>query len=428
MAALTDNMQQQLSSVDDTTELFEEVRQFIDIVSHNTSELLASAEQILATIQETRASTKEVTTSTKHLTVELQRIVGSVDQVDLSMKSISENTGNLVEIAQQTATELHHIDESLHEVSVNADRTQQLAKETMDAALEGQTSVEASLRGMQDLKNVMGNTAQIIQEVNSWGGRVSSILDIVDDITEQTSLLALNASIISAQAGTRGRGFAVVADEIKSLAIRTKTSTKEIATLVHELQMKTGEGVKQTEQGLERADQEMRLTNAVKDALGTILESATHSSNRASDTVQVIQHTTESSRTISGSMTRVTEMVSTMTQGIQEQEHDIKQVVGAAESISGVSEQVNRATLEQKRAAEEIVQSMGHVTEQFSAISGQTDELKQNSGQLVAAMHTIKSTTVQTLRNATTISGDTVNKLLRQSEKLREIVSVFKIR
>jgi methyl-accepting chemotaxis protein len=297
----------------------------------------------------------------------------------------------------------------------------------MDAALEGQTSVDASLQGMQDLKDVVGNTAHIIQEVNAWGSRVSSILDIVDEITEQTSLLALNASIISAQAGTHGRGFAVVADEIKSLAIRTKSSTKEISTLVHELQIKTEEGVIQTEQGLEKADQEMRLANAVKEALNSILERATHSSNRASDTVQVIQHTTESSRMISGSMTRVTEMVANMQQGIQEQEHDIEQVVSAVESISGMSEQVNRATLEQQRSAEEIVLSMGHVTEQFSAISRQTDELKKNSGQIVSAMHTSKSTTVQTLRDANLISGDTVKNLLSQSERLRKIVSIFKV-
>ena len=428
MGTLTDTMHHQLGSVDNTTESIEEVQQFIDAVARNTTELLASAEQILATIQEMRASTEEVTTSTKHLTLELQRIVGSVDQVDLSMTSISEHTGNLDEIAQQTETESRHINESLQEVSVNAEHTQQLAQETMEAALAGQASVDASLEGMQDLKAVVGNTAHIIQEVNSWGERVSSILDIVDDITGQTSLLALNASIISAQAGTHGRGFAIVADEIKNLAIRTKTSTKEIATLVHELQIKTEEGVKHTAEGLERADQEMQLTYAVKDALGTILERATNSSNRASDTVQVIRHTTERSRAINGSMTGMAEMVSTMKHVIHEQEQGIEQVVGAVENISGMSEQVNRATLEQKRAADEIVLSMGHVTEQFSAISRQTDELQQNSSRIVAAMQTIKSATAQTLRDATTISGDTVNNLLQQSERLRKIVTIFKIR
>ena len=100
----------------------------------------------------------------------------------------------------------------------------------MNAAARGQASVEASIRGIAELKTVVGNTAQIIQEVNLWGEQVSSILGIVDDITEQTSLLSLNASIISAQAGVHGRGFAVVANEIKELAVRTKNSTREIGT------------------------------------------------------------------------------------------------------------------------------------------------------------------------------------------------------
>ncbi len=93
MGTLTDTMQHQLGSVDNTTESIEEVQQFIDTVAQNTVELLASAEQILATIQETRTSTEEVTTSTKHLTIELQRIVGSVDQVDHSMKFNSRYCG-----------------------------------------------------------------------------------------------------------------------------------------------------------------------------------------------------------------------------------------------------------------------------------------------------------------------------------------------
>lgn len=427
MESLIQHMEQQSASVDNTTESIHMIKQFIDVVARNTNDLLVAAAYILSSIQETRASINEVTTSTGSLTTNLLLISSAVDQVNQSVKQIGENTGHLEEVTKQTETEIHHIDQSLRDVSHNADRTQQLAKETMDAATSGQTSVEASIQGMTELKEVVSNTDQIIREVNTWGERVSSILDVVDDITEQTSLLALNASIISAQAGAHGRGFGVVADEIKELATRTKVSTKEIGTLIRELRMKTEEGVNNTAEGLKKADQGMQLANAVKDALHTILESATRSLNRAADTARVTQQTAASSQAINAQMNKVTDMVSTIKTAIQGERQNIEQVVSAVENISGMSEQVNRASLEQKKNAEEIERNMEEVTEQFSKIAEQTETLQQNSDQIVAAMHTIDSTTEQILQNASYISGETVKNLLQQSNMLQKIVNVFKV-
>lgn len=284
METLIRHMQAQLNSVDEATGSIEQIKQFIDTVTQNTSDLLAAASQILASMQETRASIEEVTTSTGHLTDELQRILASTEQTNEAMTIISENTGQLMHIARQTETEIQHIDDSLNDIFINADQTQQLAHETKEAALDGQNSVEASLQGMAALKATVAQTAQIIQEVNTWGEQVSSILGMVDDITEQTSLLALNASIISAQAGVHGRGFAVVAGEIKNLAVRTKSSTQEIGTLLQQLQQKTEQGVRNIADGLTKADQGVNLVSAVQQVLERILHSATRTSSRAVET------------------------------------------------------------------------------------------------------------------------------------------------
>ena len=427
MDGLIGHMEHQSSSVDNTTLSVEKITEFINVVAQNTTELLVAAAQILASIQQTRASIEEVTTSTGSLTTNLHLISSSVEQANQTVKQISESTGELEQIAQQTATEVQHINQVLGDVSQNADQTRQLAGETMEAATRGHSSVEASIQGMADLKTVVSDTARIIREVSSWGEQVSSILNIVDEITEQTALLSLNASIISAQAGEHGRGFAVVADEIKELATRTKTSTKEIGTLVYELQKKTEEGVNNTVKGIQKADQGVQLANAVQEALTTILERATRSSTRAVDTAQAIQAATDSSQTIRTSMQHVTERVSQIRAATQGQESDMEQVVLAVENISGMAEEVNRSSIEQTKTAEHIARSMENVTDKFSNISEQTEELKQNSQQVVSAMHTIESTTDQILRNANDISGDTVKSLVQQSDVLQHIVKIFKV-
>jgi methyl-accepting chemotaxis protein len=421
------HMEQQSTFIDNTTGSLGQIKLFIDTVAHKTNELFSAAAQILSSIQQTRASIAEVTTSTGSLTTNSYRISESVVQVNQVVKQIADHAEQLESVAQETEVEIHQIDQAFQEVSNNADHTQQLAKETMEAATSGQASVDASLQGMTELKKVVEKMAQIIQEVNSRGEQVNSILDIVDEITEQTSLLALNASIISAQAGVHGRGFAVVADEIKELATRTKTSTQEIGTLIRDLRKKTEEGVTHTAEGLTKADQGMSLARGVKIALTTILDSATRSSNRASDTAQIIQQRAVSSQAIGEQMKSVTEMVSHIRMAIQTQESDIEQVVTAVQNIGGMAEQVNRASVEQTRAAEEIDRSMGEVTEQFSEISQQTEILRQDSDQIISDMDALKSTTEDILADATLIAGEMVKNLVHQSHILQKIVNVFKV-
>lgn len=425
---LLQHIEQQSASVDMVTNSVEKITQFIIMVTQNSIALLSSAEQVLVSIQETRASINEVSASTGLMTTDLHRISFSIDQVNHSIKQIAENAQTLANSARRTETEIHRIDASLQEVSQNAEQNQSLAEETMAVVLKAQSSVDASIQGMNELKEASADTAHIIQEVKTLSEQVSVILDIVDEITEQTSLLSLNASIISAQAGAHGRGFAVVAEEIRNLAIRTKVSTKEIDTLIRQFKQKAEEGVKRTEVGSKKAEESLQLANAVKAALDRILDSATRSSSGAADTAQVVQHTAASSQIIQTSMSEVTDMVAHIHQAIQAQEQEVEHALKAIESISGMSEQVTRAGLEQRKAAEQIEQSMEDTTEKFTTISEQTKSLKQNSLQIVEAMYTIDSTTKQILQNTNSISDKSVKNLITQAEVLQQVVKIFKVK
>ncbi|GAK54801.1 methyl-accepting chemotaxis sensory transducer [Candidatus Vecturithrix granuli] len=427
IATLTQRMEQQSESVETTMTGVKKVNQFITTVDHDTSELLAATEQVLASIHETRTSREEVATSMHHLVENLQMILSSVEYLNDSSKSVSENSAILEDSVHETQREIQSIDHSLKDVSQNANDAQKLAEETRKAALNGQESVNASIQGMKELKDVVSETTEIIREINIWGEQVHSILDIVDDITEQTSLLALNAAIISAQAGVHGRGFGVVANEIKELANRTKNSTGEISSLIRTLQMKTEQGVKNTNEGLQKADQGMELAFAVKQALDTIIERATHSTNKATGTAEVVQQTASSSQVISASMKTVTEMVACMRATLEKQTTEVGQVIAAVENIQSMSQQINYASIEQNKAAKQIEDSMGIVTERFSKIAGQTSELNRNAQQIVEAMHTIETITANILEDMTTISSTTMNHLVKQSELLQSLVKVFKI-
>lgn len=427
MDRLVQHVQDQSASVDETTRSVTAIKEFIDVVAHNTNELLAVVAQVSSAVRETRASIAEVRTSTETLSTNVLAISASIAQVNQAVKQIGRNVEALEEAAHHTETEVAHIDQSLRDVARNADQTRELARATMDAASQGQMSVDASIQGMTELKDVVADTARIIGEVNAWSEQVSSILGIVDDITEQTSLLSLNASIISAQAGVHGRGFAVVAEEIKELATRTKSSTQEIGTLIRSLRQTTEEGVRNTGEGLQKADQGVQLASDVSKALETILASATRSSSGADDTTRVISQTVDRSRAIGQHITHVTEMVSAIRAAIREQQQDVEQVVSAVEELGGMAEQVNGANAEQQRATEEIERSMLMVTEQFDDISDQTGMLQQNSDQIIDAMQAIEAGSEYILHNTTRLSKEHVAELVRQAEILQKIVAIFKL-
>lgn len=427
MHTLTGRMEQQTTTVDNTADFVERINQFILDIGQSTTEQMETAEQVLSAIQQIRASIEEVTDSTSQLATSSQDIGTSIEQVNQSVRHISESAELLVVAVQETETEIHHIDQSVKDVSQNAARSQELAQDTMDAVERGQASVNASIQGMRELKTGIAQSAQIIQEVNTSSTQISSILDIVDDITEQTSLLSLNAAIISAQAGEHGRGFAVVASEIKELAQRTKSSTKEINTLIRALQTKTEESVVSINEGIHKTDQGVNLVSAVKDDLHTILEKATRTSSMATDTVSLVRQTLESSQAIKASMNMLTDMVANITNAIQEQEQDISQIVATIEKIREMSAQVNQANREQNKAATQIVKGMEYMAVRLSDISSQAGELKNSSQQIVTAMHTIETISKNVLAEAISISGSTADNMARQAEVLEQIVTVFKV-
>ena len=426
MDELMQYMEQQSSSVDNTSSAITQINEFIEILAENMEAVFSAADQILISTQQMQTNIEEVTVSTDSLTRNLHNISDSMTHTSRVTTQIAGDAARLETQAGHAENDIRHIEQSLQNVSENASLSQKLAQDTMDAAKHGQKAVEVSMQGMNELKALVADAAKIIQEVDLWGEQVSSILGIVDEITEQTALLSLNASIISAQAGVHGRGFAVVANEIKELADRTKASTKEIGSLVYELRKKTDEGVEQIDQGLSKAEHEVRLASEAREALATILERATRSSKRAADTAQIIRQTAESGGNIKHSVAEVTTMVRNIRKALQDEEQHINQAVVAAENINGMAEQVNRATIEQKSASVQISQSMSGTVLKFKEMAELSEKLKRNSGQIVSAIQTIESVTNQILGHASSISGETVTALVEQAKNLQKIVSTFK--
>ena len=196
----------------------------------------------------------------------IEQVIDSVSTINTSSKSVSENAMLASEgVAQQlnetdmVATAITEMGATIDEIAKTTELAALKAGKTHDNAQLGQTEVEQTILKIRQLSEQINTSASVVDELERDSETIGSVLDVIRGIAEQTNLLALNAAIEAARAGEQGRGFAVVADEVRSLAMRTQTSTQEIANIIQTLQSRTRSIVQlmdaSQKQGAESAEQ-----------------------------------------------------------------------------------------------------------------------------------------------------------------------------
>lgn len=173
----------------------------------------------------------------------ISNISSATDNLDVSAQQVysashksNDNIQNQQSEINQVATAMEEMSATVGEVAKNAEETASSAAASNGDAQHGNEVVSTMVSSINQIAGEVGKAAEIIQQVGEASQNVSTILDVIKGIAEQTNLLALNAAIEAARAGEQGRGFAVVADEVRVLAQRTQDSTQEIENMIIRLQ------------------------------------------------------------------------------------------------------------------------------------------------------------------------------------------------
>lgn len=214
-----------------------------------------------------------------NLEIALQQVSNTVESHSEAAFQISQLTEDIaINIEKQTfqttevSTSVEEMTSTILETSKNAHIMAETADQSKKSALQGGDVVTQTINGMKNIALKVNKSAEVVQALGKSSEEIGEIIAVIDDIADQTNLLALNAAIEAARAGEQGRGFAVVADEVRKLAERTTKATKEIADMIKKIQSDTIDAVKAMEEGQEEVTIGINLADKAGKALKEIVD------------------------------------------------------------------------------------------------------------------------------------------------------------
>jgi twitching motility protein PilJ len=209
---------------------------------------------------------------------------GAAKQTDGTAQQLATASQSLSKQIESASLAIARMTASIEEVSGNAERSSDVARHSVDVAHKGGDAVRRTIAGMNTIRETIQETSKRIKRLGESSQEIGNIIELINDIADQTNILALNASIQASMAGEAGRGFAVVADEVQRLAERSANATKQVEVLVRTIQTDTNEAVV----SMERSTTDVVGGALLAEHAGAALEEIEQVSNQIASLVQNI--------------------------------------------------------------------------------------------------------------------------------------------
>ncbi len=264
----------------------------------------------------------------------LQQVAEAVEATASAGNEISSSAEQMAAGAQEQTQQASEVAEAVEEMTKtivgsthDATEAAETAKNAGATAVHGGKIVEETIEGMNRISDVVHQSAQTVEALGRSSDQIGEIVQVIDDIADQTNLLALNAAIEAARAGEQGRGFAVVADEVRKLAERTTKATKEIASMIRQIQKDTTGAVESMMKGKKEVEDGKSLADRAGNSLKEIIDGA----RQVVDTVTRVAAASLEQASASEQISRNIEAISNVT---QESAAGTQEIARAAEDLN----------------------------------------------------------------------------------------------
>lgn len=408
-----------VDSVMSSKRMIDEVTGGIHILENSSNDSFSSIMEMGASIEEVSAMSDSLFNAVNESNAAIEELSSSIDQVSANLVSLSEASDN-------TASAMNEMSASIVQVRGNAESTTKDASQMIRVAQEGAEVSKKAREGMGAIKQSSAQVSRTMSLVADRIEEIDEILRFITDITGKTNLLALNAAIIAAQAGTQGKGFGVVADEINELAQSTKAQTNRIAEVIEGLREEVASASEAVEDSNQKVDGGVSLMGEVTKALEDIMESTMLVSHKIEE---IAQTTSEQASTSS----RVLETTQTLTDSVgnikglsQHQSEAGEKLLQMSRQIQQAAQRVKTSTEEQTLTSQQINKDLTRITETVRNISEST-EIQTANGAKVLQMTEDLMGVIR--RNKETVHGlqGVIDELNQRMEALQRVIEIFVI-
>ncbi|TLM69297.1 MAG: GAF domain-containing protein [Deltaproteobacteria bacterium] len=377
--------------------LLEAVEALTRQLEHTFAEFLKYREQhatLIRSLRDTIASNSEATSDISSGAGVIQEAVtatrSSLGQISVSIDQVSHNLKSLNEFVESSIAAMTEIHYTVNAVQESGVRSHAMSETVKGRAEDGVAAVSQVIEGMRGIVRSVEQAESAIDRLSRKSEEVGTITSVITGLTQKTSLLALNASIIAAQAGEHGRSFAVVADEVRALAQEAAASTDQINRIIEEIQAFTQETVSHIEQTRRLVDDGMGRGEEMAKSLQQILDSSVLAMEMAHDIRRATQEISSSVDAISRSTEELGEMSSKVSLASREEAQGAKSIVKAVEDVQSMTLDMVAATRRQVENSGQIVSSVEQVSTMAAKIFDEVEARRQASLAVVEDLRQIK--------------------------------------
>jgi methyl-accepting chemotaxis protein len=350
------------------------LKENIESVADGASVIASAAEGAMSSVDETSAS---------------------VNEISVAIEEVSRNLDTLANIVHQSASAMEQISSTIANVERSAAISHEVSSQVQSQTEEGRIAVGETIDALAEIQNSVEESYAGINRLAENSTRIEDIVKVINDITKRTNLLALNASIIAAQAGEYGKGFGVVADEIRNLSLQTGYSTGEITGIIEQIMGETRRAADTITGTKGLVNRGVELGHVMGKTLQGIYDRSICSMEMTQEIKQATEEQSRGVQMVARSMEDISSMTSQIFNASKDQAKATRSIARSVETVKDMAHEMAQSTARQVEDGRQIKGTVEAVSEMVSEMFNNIEARRAQSSEVVQQLESMKSLTCQ---------------------------------
>jgi methyl-accepting chemotaxis protein len=332
-------------------------------VAKGAQEQTAATEETSSTMEEMAAQMRHVAGNAETISAHVSETSVAVQKMAKSNEAVATSGETLASSVAETSTMIEEMTKSVMYIAMTAQALSDTAQQVAQEATSGGRLLDDTVEKLVAVSERSQRSSAVVEALAARSREIGTIVKVIEEIADQTNLLALNAAIEAARAGEAGRGFAVVADEVRKLAERSMKATKEISAVIEVAQKDNSAAVDVSRKNIEEIREGAELVTRTGDALRKIIDSIEQVTAQVREVNHATQQQSTTSQVVMSGVTRMKETAAQVVNATRAQVESSRTVLQSTQVMAQMTQQVAEASIQQRTAGEQVLKAVEHISQ-----------------------------------------------------------------